>query len=138
MVPQPQALVRALPRITIAGTMFPMNEKAPPRYKFPRPMRLKGRIPFSHAYHAGKRRTVHPLTVHALRREDNGPPKIGISIGRRCGHAVQRNLIKRRLREAFRLLQHELPVGFDFVVVVKPHQPLELAAYQSRLRQLMH
>ena len=100
-------------------------------------MRLKGRISFQETYEAGKRRTAHPLTVHALRRADDGPAKMGISIGGRCGHAVQRNLIKRRLREAFRLLQHEMPLGFNYVVVVKPHRPLTLSEYQARLRQLM-
>lgn len=116
-----------------------MNERAQPlRYTLPRSMRLRGKILVNQTYKTGKRRTAHPLTVHAVRRTDNGPPTMGISIGTRCGHAVQRNLIKRRLREAFRLMQHEVPIGFDFLVVVKPHAPLEMTAYQSRLRQLLH
>ena len=116
-----------------------MNEKTKSvRYKLPRTMRLKGQILFNQTYKAGKRRTAHPLTVHAVRREDSGPAKMGISIGVRCGNAVQRNLVKRRLREAFRLMQHEVPIGFNFVVVVKPHVPLTLDGYQGRLRQLMH
>jgi len=101
-------------------------------------MRLSGKILFDQTYKTGKRRTAHPLTVHAVRRADNGPSKMGISIGTRCGNAVQRNVIKRRLREAFRLMQHDVPIGFDFVVVVRPHVPLEMVGYQGRLRQLMH
>lgn len=126
-------------RVTFAGTIFQMNEKTKSvRYKLPRTMRLKGKILFNQTYKEGKRRTAHPLTVHAVRREDNGPAKMGISIGVRCGNAVQRNLIKRRLREAFRLMQHEVPIGFNFVVVVKPHVPLTLEGYGTRLRQLLH
>ena len=106
-------------------------------YTFPRDMKLRGRVTIDVTYKTGKRRTAHPLSVHALRRVDNGPAKIGISIGTRCGNAVQRNLIKRRLREAFRLMQHDVPIGFDYLVVVKPHAPLEMQGYQARFRQLL-
>jgi ribonuclease P protein component len=104
---------------------------------FPRDMKLRGRIRFDTVFKTGARRIAHPLAVHVLRREDNTPSRLGISIGVRCGHAVQRNLIKRRLREAFRLMQHNLAPGMDFLVVVKPHAPLPMSAYQARFRQLL-
>ena len=108
-----------------------------PLYTLKRSQRLRGKPLFDEIFKNGHRRTAHPLSVHAKRRADNLPSAIGISIGRRCGNAVQRNLVKRRLREAFRLMQHELPPGFDWLIVVKPHEPLATAAYQARLRQLM-
>ena len=78
-----------------------------------------------------------PLVMYA-KPNSLSHPRLGISISRRVGTAVKRNRIKRLLREAFRLMQHDVPIGFDYVVVVKPHVPLEMVGYQGRLRQLMH
>jgi ribonuclease P protein component len=108
-----------------------------PTFRFTRAQRLRGKTRFDELFNQGKRRISHPLMVCALRREDNGPVRIGISIGRRCGNAVQRNLVKRRLREAFRLVQQQFPEGRDFLIVVRPHEPLAVSAYQQKLQQLL-
>ncbi len=46
--------------------------------------------------------------------------RLGLSVGKRVGGAVARHRIKRLIREAFRLSQHELGGGLDIVCVVKP------------------
>ena len=61
---------------------------------------------------------------------------MGLSVSRRVGTAPRRNRIKRMLRESFRLLQHELPGGYDWIVVVRAHEPLKLTEYQDLLRRL--
>ena len=47
-------------------------------------------------------------------------PRLGVSVGRRVGGAVERNRVKRLLREAFWAVAPELPGGHDFVLVARP------------------
>ena len=43
--------------------------------------------------------------------------KVGFAAGKKLGTAVERNRIKRILREAFRLNQHQLKSGFKILLV---------------------
>lgn len=61
------------------------------------------------------------------------PARLGLSVGRKLGKANVRVRCKRLIREAFRLIRHELP-PVDLVVHVYPHDELALAAYQAALR----
>ncbi len=109
--------------------------QSPPLRFRPR-QRLSGRVAFSRVFDARHRKNSGPLTVYAVA---NGQEysRLGISIGRRVGSAPARNRIKRRLREAFRLDQGITPVGFDWVIVVRPHETLSLEDYRHGLRQAM-
>src|SRR5260221_5803551 len=106
--------------------------ESPRRNSFPKSHRLGGKREFSVVFEAKTRESRGPLMVYA-RPNELGHGRLGISISRKVGIAVRRNRIKRLLREAFRLMQHDLPAGDDLVVAVRPHQPLILAECQ-RLR----
>jgi ribonuclease P protein component len=43
--------------------------------------------------------------------------RLGLSVGKRLGRATRRNVLKRRLREAFRLLRPEFPAPVDVVAI---------------------
>ncbi len=102
---------------------------------FPRTCRLSGKRAFSAVFDHRARRSAGPLTVYA-RPNDLPWSRLGISISRRAGSAVQRNRLKRLLREAFRLSRPELPTGYDWVVVVRSHEPMGLEAYGQTLKKL--
>ena len=73
-----------------------------------------------------------PITILA-RPNDLSHARVAIQTSRRVGNAVRRNRIRRLLREAFRLMQHDLPVGYDWVINVRPHDTAMLADYQRML-----
>src|SRR3954464_13845535 len=107
------------------------HRDAPPKS---RPLRLLAE--FAKVYDAKVRESRGPLTVYALPNH-LGHPRLGMSVSRKVGTAVRRNRIRRLIREAFRLLQHDLPQGYDLVVVVRPHEPLSLAEYQKLLMAML-
>ncbi len=84
------------------------------------------------AFGAKLRKARHPLVVFGCPNR-LGRPRLGLSVGRRVGPAVVRNRVKRMIREAFRLNQADLPVGYDLLVSVRPHKPLPLREYERVL-----
>lgn len=72
-------------------------------------------------YREGRSHANRYLVVYSFPREDAGDePRLGVSVGRKVGGAVERNRVKRMLREAFWAVADALPDGHDFVVVARP------------------
>jgi ribonuclease P protein component len=107
-----------------------------PRQTFPKTRRVRTRREYSAVFEPRVRVSRGPLLMYAVPNTLNFT-RIGLSTPRTLGIAVRRNRIRRQLRESFRLLQHELPPGYDLVVVVRPHAPMPLAEYQRLLRSLV-
>jgi len=59
------------------------------------------------------------LMVYAV-KNDCELARLGVSVSKSSGNAVTRNRLKRLIREAFRLNQHQLPSGVDYMVMISP------------------
>ncbi|CAN5228576.1 ribonuclease P protein component [soil metagenome] len=92
--------------------------------------RKRGRLSksgdFDRVYREGRSHSNRFLVLYAFPREDPdeaGPDedvRLGISVSRKVGGAVERNSVKRAIREAFWELAADLPPGYDFVLVARP------------------
>ncbi len=67
---------------------------------------------------------------------DLNRPRLGLTVSRKVGSAVQRNRWKRLLREAFRRNKTELPQGLDLVATPRRQADPELAIVERSLLAL--
>jgi ribonuclease P protein component len=108
--------------------------------KFPKKRRLLRHADFERVYKQGRRHFAAHMTVFYLQRgPDNGDRpeglRVGFTVGRILGGSVQRNRIKRRLREAVRLSGFPPEVSVD--VVINPKRSLLGAEFDEVRNQVV-
>jgi len=96
----------------------PFDDARVDRKTFPRAARLKRRGDYLAIYETGLR-VAGPNLVLFGRSSAVGLGRIGVTVTRKCGGAVVRNLMKRRIREIYRLHRAEISVPIDLVVNVR-------------------
>ena len=79
---------------------------------------LKKNSDFRRLYAKGKS-AVNPYMAVYCRRNRTGETRLGYTVSVKLGHAVVRNRIRRRLREAVRLNASRLKPGWDVVLVAR-------------------
>ncbi len=92
--------------------------------------RLRTASEFSRVRKQGVSRAGRFLVVNALRLPEGGPPRSGIITSRKVGCAVERNLVRRRLREIIRAAETETGI---WVVTIARHTAV--SATFDELRQ---
>jgi ribonuclease P protein component len=87
----------------------------------PKRRRLSRSGEFDRVYRDGSSHATRYLVLYRFPRkdEDREEVRLGVSVNRRVGGAVERNKVKRALREAFWTLGDQLPPRHDFVIVAR-------------------
>ena len=88
--------------------------------------RLSRSAEFERVYRQGRATANRHLVLYTFPNPQAERPRLGLSVSRKVGGAVERNRVKRLLREAFASAEGELTQGQDIVVVARP-QARELA-----------
>jgi len=88
--------------------------------------RLSRSAEFERVYRHGRSTANRQLVLYTFPNASADRPRVGLSVSRKVGGAVQRNKVKRLLREAFARREADLRSGHDLVVVARP-DALELA-----------
>lgn len=96
---------------------------------------------FDAVYRRGRSAAGRHLVVYAFDRGEGDSARLGLSVGKRVGGAVERNRVKRVLREEFARIEADLKPGTDYVVIARPgaHEYIEergSRALGERLQEL--
>jgi ribonuclease P protein component len=60
------------------------------------------------------------LVLYWFPRDDDDDPRLGIAVPKGAGSAVERNRVKRLLRESWRARIDSIPSGRDYVLIARP------------------
>jgi ribonuclease P protein component len=82
--------------------------------------RLSRSAEFERVYRHGRSSANRHLVLYSFPNSGVRSPRLGLSVSRKVGGAVERNKVKRLLREAFGRVEQELSEGHDLVVVARP------------------
>ena len=104
--------------------------------------RLSRSVEFERVYRQGRSTANRHLVLYAFPNPSTQRPRLGLSVSRKVGGAVERNRVKRLLREAFADAEQDFKPGFDVVVVARPParelaEREGLAGVQASLAQLI-
>ena len=106
--------------------------------KFPKSSRLLRHADFQAVYKGGRKHFSENITVFYRQRREGGRARVGFTVGRVLGGAVERNRIRRRMRAAVQRHLAELLVPLD--VVMHPRKAvlsMDFARLDAEVEQLL-
>jgi ribonuclease P protein component len=82
--------------------------------------RLSRSAEFERVYRESRSHGNRYLVLYAFPRDDDGGVRLGLTVARNVGGAVERNRVKRLLREAFDAEGATVPANHDVVIKARP------------------
>lgn len=113
------------------------EHETPASTRFPRSFRLLKHADFQAVYQQGKKQFSSNMIAFYRDRGEAGGPRVGFTVGKVLGGAVQRNRIRRRMRAAVQRRLHELTRPLD--VVLHPRKSvleLDFTSLEAELGKL--
>jgi ribonuclease P protein component len=104
--------------------------------RFPKSFHLLKQAEFDRVFASRNYAADDHLILHGC-WNDLPYSRLGLSVSRKSGNAVQRNYWKRSIREAFRLNREQLPTGIDLVVRPQKEATADSLTIQRSLPGLM-
>lgn len=98
--------------------------------------RVKSDADFQRVYHQGASKANRQLVLYVYPKPGQDHFRVGLSVGKRLGNAVQRNYIKRQLRQAVLELSDWIPKEIDFLLIAR--QDIRNKDFQQIKASLIH
>ncbi len=102
------------------------------------PLSLSENHRFRALYSRGKSRVGRYMVAYSLKNRSADCDRLGLTVSKKLGKAVTRNRIRRRLREAYRLIEPSVRLGYDIVIVARHgSETAPFAALQDEMLRLL-
>lgn len=86
------------------------------RYKL---FSIKDNVDFKRLYRQGRKKGSGHIVVYT-KENKLGLNRLGITVGKKFGNSVQRNRMKRLIREVYRLYNKDMTQGYDIIIAARP------------------
>lgn len=98
--------------------------------------RIKKNHEFSFIFEKGKSFANRQFVVYTMNKPGQAHYRVGITVSRKMGNAVERNRIKRRIREIMREIGDELIQERDYVIIAR--KPVLHMTYDEMKKSMRH
>ena len=87
-------------------------------YELPKSSIIRDKFEFNRVYSKGRSYVNHMMIIHVI-SSDDVKGKVGFAVGKKIGNAVVRNRIKRIMREAYRISQHDINQNVSMILIAR-------------------
>lgn len=98
--------------------------------------RVKSEQEFEQAFQNGTSFANRQLVIYVYPKPEQAHFRVGFSVGKRVGNAVERNKIKRQLRSLVYELRHEIAPQYDYLIIAR--QTIKYRNYDQIKSSLIH